>query len=195
MKSTDGTQHSLEMVPEEKDLGITIDRNLTFAKHIGEKVTKANQVMGMIRKCFVHIDQENFKWLFKSIVRPHLEYANAIWNPVMKKDITSIENVQRHATKMVPQLKDMSYTDRLKQLKMPTLRYRRIRVDMIETYKIIREIYDQRAIPTLSLENPDTGTRGHEFKLYKHRSKTRLRQNSFTERIVSPWNSLPSNVV
>ena len=101
MKSTDGTQHSLEMVSEEKDLGITIDRSLTCAKHIGEKVTKANQVMGMIRRFFVHIDQENFKWLFKLIVRPHLEYANAIWNPVMKKDITSIENVQRHATKMV----------------------------------------------------------------------------------------------
>ena len=105
MKSTDGTQHSLEMVSEEKDLGITIDQNLTFAKHTGEKVTKANQVMGMIRRCFVHIDQENFKWLLKSIVRPHLEYANAIWNPVMKKDITSIENVQRHATKMVPHFK------------------------------------------------------------------------------------------
>ena len=104
----------------------------------------------------------------------------------MKKDITSIEHVQRRATKMVPQLKDMSYTDRLKQLKMPTLRYRRIRGDMIETYKIIREIYDQRAIPTLSLENPDTGTRCHVFKLFKHRSKTRLRQNSFTERIISP---------
>ena len=66
---------------------------------------------------------------------------------------------------------------------------------MIETFKIIIEIYDQRAIPTLSPENPDTGTRGHEFKLYKHRSQTRLRQNSFTERIVSPWNSLPSHVV
>ena len=163
----------MEKVSEEKDLGITIDRNLTFAKNISEKVTKANQVMGMIRRCFVHIDQENFKWLFKSIVCPHLEYVNAIWNPVMKKDITSIENVQRRATKMVPQQKDMSYTDRLKQLKMPTLRYRRIRGDMIEAFKIIREIYEQRAIPTLSPENPDKVTRGHEFKLYKHRSQTR----------------------
>ena len=36
-----GTQHSLKKVSEEKDLGITIDRNLTFAKHIGEKVAKA----------------------------------------------------------------------------------------------------------------------------------------------------------
>ncbi len=195
MTSSDGTQHDLEMVSEEKDLGIKIDRNLTFDKHIGEKVTKANQVMGMIRRCFVHIDEENFKWLFKSIVRPHLEYANAIWNPIRMKDITLIENVQRRATKMVPQLKDMSYTNRLKHLKMPTLRYRRFRGDMIETFKIIRHIYDQRAIPTLSPENPDRRTRGHEFKLYKHRSQTRLRQHSFTERIVTPWNSLPNHVV
>ncbi len=96
---------------------------------------------------------------------------------------------------MVPQLKDMSYTNRLKHLKMPTLRYRRIRGDMIETFKIIRHLYDLRAIPTLSPENPDRRTRGHEFKLYKHRSQTRLRQHSFTERIVTPWNSLPNHVV
>ena len=70
MKSAnaDGSQHNLEVVSEEKDPGITIDRNLTFEKHIGGKVTKANQMMGMIRRCFVYIDKENFKWLFKSIV-------------------------------------------------------------------------------------------------------------------------------
>ena len=117
----------------------------------------------LIPKPVTQIDQENFKWLFKSIVRPHLEYANTIWNPARKKDITSIENVQRRATKIIPQLKDMNYADRLKQLKMPTSRYRRIRGDIIESFKIIREIYDPRAIPTLFPENPDTGTRVYEI--------------------------------
>ena len=56
---------------------------------------------------------------------------------------TLIENVQRRATKQVPSLKQLSYTDRLKKLKMPTLKYRRIRGDMIETFKIVNGIYDR----------------------------------------------------
>ena len=60
------------------------------------------------------MDPENFRWLYKAVVRPHLEYANAVWCPLRKKEITMIENVQRRATKMVPGLKDRSYVDRLK---------------------------------------------------------------------------------
>jgi hypothetical protein len=55
-------------------------------------------------------------------------------------DIEKIENVQRRATKQVPTLKNMEYTERLKQLKMPTLKYRRMRGDMIEVFKIINDI-------------------------------------------------------
>jgi hypothetical protein len=42
-----------------------------------------------------------------------------------------------------PSLKNLEYTDRLKKLKMPTLKYRRLRGDMIETFKIINGIYDR----------------------------------------------------
>ena len=53
--------------------------------------------------------------------RPHLEYANPVWNSYLKKHIDMIENVQRRATKMVPGLADLTYEDRLKRLKLPTL--------------------------------------------------------------------------
>jgi hypothetical protein len=65
--------------------------------------------------------------LFQAVVRPILEYAAAVWSPYTKKDIELIENVQRRATKQVPSLKQLSYTDRLKKLKMPTLKYRRLK--------------------------------------------------------------------
>jgi hypothetical protein len=72
-----------------------------------------------------------------------LEYAVAVWFPYTKKDIELIENVQRRATKEVPSLKQLSYTDRLKKLKMSLLKYHRLRGDMIETFKIINGIYDK----------------------------------------------------
>ena len=73
------------------------------------------------------------------MVRPLLEYANSIWSPWRVCDLTKIEKVQTKATKYMWWGKDLSYDDRLRRLKLPTLNYRRIRGDMIELYKIITD--------------------------------------------------------
>ena len=69
----------------------------------------------------------SFLLLYKSMVRPHLEYANSVWCPYQKRDITEIEKVQKRATKLIISFKNMSYIDRLSRLKLPTLKYRRLR--------------------------------------------------------------------
>ena len=46
----------------------------------------------MIRRAFITLDEEVFLCLFKAFVRPHLEYANAVWNPYKRKDVTALEN-------------------------------------------------------------------------------------------------------
>ena len=186
--------HPLKVVKEEKDLGVTIDNSLTFRKHISMKVNKANQMMGLIRRSFVQLDGKIFRWLFKAIVRPHLEYLNAVWYPWRKLDMIALENVQRRATKMIPGFKNMSYPERLRQLELPTLKYRRQRGDMIETYKIITGIYDPEASLSPRLEG-DRRTRGHRYKLLKTRRKTRLKQHFFFDRITNIWNNLPDTVV
>ena len=87
------------------------------------------------------MDEQCFCTIFKSLIRPHIEYANKIWSPHLKKHITSLENVQRRATKLIPGFKDIEYKERLRKLKLPTLAYRRLRGDMIELYKILTEKY------------------------------------------------------
>ena len=108
--------------------------------------------------------------LYKCMVRPHLDYVNSIWYPNKKKHIQAMENVQKRATKQLPGFHNLSYSDRLKQLRLPTLTYRRLRGDMIETYKIINNIHDQESSPKLSRCEDifeRTGNRGHPHKLYK----------------------------
>ena len=139
------------------------------------------------------LNKRNLVLLFKSLIRPHLEYMNQIWSPHKKKDIQEIESVQRRATKLVPELKNKTYQERLKILELPTLVYRRLRGDMIETYKIIN-IYDSNAVPNITKES-HSRTRGHSQKIVKRRSITNLRQNFFTQRIVNTWNGLPNYVV
>ena len=57
-----------------------------------------------------------FMSLYKSIVKPHLEYASCKWAPVYKRDCIALENVQRRATKMVPCLRNLPYSERLKKI-------------------------------------------------------------------------------
>ena len=150
--------HIVDRVKMEKDLGLAVDTRLTFEKHISDKVNKANQMMGLVRRSFIFMDHDNFRWLYKAIVRPHLEYINSVWSPMRKKDINTIENVQRRVTKMIPGLKDLNYPQRLRALKLPTLVYRRLRGDMIETYKVIRKVYDTEAAPIMPMTGSDRST-------------------------------------
>ena len=83
---------------------------------------------------YTFLDETSFRYLFQALVRPHIEYAEAVWSPFTKKDIDTIEKVQKRATKLIPFLKNMDYPNRLKKLEMPTLQYRRLRGDMIEVY-------------------------------------------------------------
>ena len=85
----------LDHVFEEKDLGVIIDMGLTFEEHIATKVKKANGIMGLIRRSFSFLDGETFKKLYTSFVRPHLEYANPVWSPHLRKHIRLLESVQK----------------------------------------------------------------------------------------------------
>ncbi len=83
--------------------------------------------MGLIRRTFSFLDMETFKQLYTSFVRPHLEYAQPVWSPHLRKHIKMVENVQIRATKLVDGLKNLDYAERLDKLGLPTLLHRRER--------------------------------------------------------------------
>ena len=76
-----------------------------------------------------------------------------------------IENVQRRSTKLIPGFKTLSYKERLQKLKLPTLKYRRLRWDMIEVYKILHGVYDERVTSELFNIKDQARTRGHSLRL------------------------------
>ena len=178
----------------EKDLGVIIDSELNFDSHITSKINKANSVAGLIRRTMQFLDADSFRLLFTALVRPHLEYANSVWNPHLKKHITAIENVQRRATKFVPGLSKLPYKERLQKVKLPTLSYRRYRGDMIEVFKITHGLYDE-SVSTELLVKQHSITRGHPYSLYKRHCRLDLRKYSFCNRVVDQWNVLPEHVV
>ena len=128
--------------------------------------------------------------LFKSVVRPHLEYDSTIWSPMYKKDKIQIENVQRHATRLVKSIQHLTFSERLKALGLPSLEYRRERSDMIQVYKIMHGI-DKVDKDRLFTMNPYVATRGHSKKIFKKIFRLNIRANTFSNPVVDNWNSLP----
>ena len=88
----------------------------------------------------------------------------------------------------------MKYTERLKYLKLPTLKYRRYRGDMIEVFKIVKGFYDKNIVPNI-LASTNTHTRGNSHKLKVTYFRLNISKFSFCNRVVAVWNSLPDTVV
>ena len=180
----------------EKDLGVQIDQTLKFKQHITSKVKTANSMVGAIRRSFKYLDIPNFRLLYKGMVRCHLEYAVTSWTPSQEKLIDQLEGVQRRATALPSETKGLSYEDRLRKIGIPSLRYRRLRADMIETHKMLHNEYDLNVCPKLILRKSviKTPSRSNSLALYHSRNRNETRRNYFTQRIVEPWNSLPEPV-
>ena len=153
-------------------------------KHIAIKVRTANAIVGQIRRAFTHLDCQTFKKLYTAFVRPHLEYAQAVWTPISRKLVNMIENVQIRATKLVNGMGNMEYTERLAVLDLPTLSFRRLRGDMIELYKhfnkcdrtTITSTFQQKARPSrihkLQIQDIEAkdGARGVQRKSFYFRN-------------------------
>ena len=129
--------------------------------------------------------------LFKSLIRPLLEYGQSIWSPHLLKQSRLIENVQRRATKLIHTIKDLPYRKRLEHLRLPSLKYRRLRGDLIQVYNLFKTDSFHKFFTLSTHDN----TRGHDFKIYKKHSRTNTRKHSFSNRIVNTWNNLPHHTV
>ena len=95
---------------------------------------KASSVLGLINRHFKDLDIDSFRILYKSFVRPDLEYCVQVWSPYLRKDIEILEKVQRRATRLVTGMRKTGYEERLRVIGLQTLEQRRIRGDMLEVY-------------------------------------------------------------
>ena len=178
---------------EEKDLGVIITSNLKPSKQCIEVEKKAQKVLGYIKRQFTTRKKETILTLYNALVRPHLEYAVQFWSPSQRKDIERLELIQARATKLIPSIRHIGYQRRLERLKLYSLEKRRLRGQLIETFKILKGInnLDYRHLFTLS----NNQTRSNGWKLELKRFNTSQCGNYFTYKIPSFWNRLPADVV
>ena len=157
-----------------------ISNDLKPSKHIAYICNKANQRIGMLKRCITDRSRDTVHKFYKALIRPILETCSPIWSPWLKKDKDCLDDVQSRCEKLCGE-------------SLECLETRRKRADLREAYKIINNCY--KIDNTTYFSRSDTTTRGHKVKLFKRGCRTELRRNFFSHRVVDEWNTLPANTV
>ena len=149
----------------------------------------------MMSRSFHYRNKSTWIKLYKTYVCPHLEYAAACWNPWTKKDIETLENVQRRAVKMCTNVKANEYKDKLQELILESLEQRRKKFDLIQTWKILHR-HDNVKEETWFQRAYEGATRNTSSKmnLKSKEGKLDIRRNFYTIRVEKMWNKLPEHV-
>ena len=96
----------------EKDIGVIIQRNLKPSMQCAKAAKTANAVLGQISRAVSYRDKNTFLRLFRTYVRPHLEYCAPAWSPWTLGDKEVLEKVQRRAIGMVTNFRGKSYEEK-----------------------------------------------------------------------------------
>ena len=100
-----------------KDLGITMSHDLSWSKHIAQISSKAYHILGLLRRTLSATNSiTTRKSLYISLVRSQLLYGSQIWRPILIKDINSLEQTKRWATKFILNGHYTDYKSRLLKL-------------------------------------------------------------------------------
>ena len=181
----------LPEIKSEKDLGVLVSDSLSWQPHIDAIVKKANSCVAWVLRSVISRSPKVMLQIFKSMIRPHLEYCVQLWSPLPAHGswatILAIENVQRTFTRAIDGLGLLTYENRLKKLGLTTLLERRARGDLIETFRNISGIanYGENFF-NVSKRRLNIISRPGDQKKYKYEFLCR--------RVISYWNKLPIDV-
>ena len=187
--------HPLDQVKMFKYLGVLLSHDLSWGEHVQSVCSKARKILGLLyRRFYNNAPSNSLVQLYLSLVRPHLDYASAIWSPHVKKDKIALENVQKLACRMATRSWDSSYKDVLDFVDLPSLECRRLETRLCLLYKIIYKLcyFDDGIItPSTSLTHHAL----HNLVLNRPFARTNSYFYSFVPYTISLWNNLDSSFV
>ena len=178
----------------QKHLGLFLDSKLNFSGHINEKIKKATKGINFIRKMNLSLPRFSLLTIYKSFVRPHLDYGDVIYDQPNNSSLSDkIESVQYNAVLAITgAIRGTSREKLYQELGLEFLRNRKWLRRMSYLYKIVSTkfppyLYD--LIPRIQKSHRYPGC----FKPLRCRAE--LFRNSFLPFTVNEWNKLDSDIM
>ena len=187
--------HTLQMEDSTRYLGVELQSNMSWNRHMDQAVKKANSTLGFLRRNLRISNEQTKLSAYFSMVRPIVEYCSTVWNPYTREYTKKVEMVQRRAARYVTNRyhNTSSVTSMLDHLEWESLEARRAKNQLTMFFKIIHGLVD---IPANDYLVPaSTRTRSqHSLKFLQIPVSSEYYKSSFFPRTVCRWNSLPANV-
>ena len=187
----------LDTVPTHKYLGVHLSADMRWNTHVSSARGKASRTLGFLRRNLSRCNADIKILAFKTLVRPHLEYCDTVWDPHTHNNINKLEAIQNKAARWIR--RDYRHTTSVTLLKQD------IKLDPLATR---RQIHRQQMLYKITNNlvdiNKDTylhptrirNTRGsHNLKYHTYQTSTDIFRHSFFPRTIQEWNHLPSHVV
>ena len=187
MYFTPGMDEVIEEKESLRDLGVMMTNSASFNNHINLVCKKVIQKSGWIFRTFKSRDTFFLKYMWKSLIQPHVDYCSQLYMPTNPGEMEKIGNLFRNFSKKIPALKGMDYWTRLKHLRMYSQQRRLERYRILYVWKIHRRI-----VPNCGLEFTSEETRrGAEVLIPNLKGTSKGRDQSFQVHGGKLFNSLP----
>ena len=183
----------LPVIESMVELGVIRSANGGYDGQCAAVRAKANKISGAIRRVFQLRDPRLLWPAFCSYVLPVLNYCSSAWSPSLIKNIKHIEQVQRRFTKSMPNMRDLTYEERLTKLGALSPADRRMYNDMVLTFKALHGLINCTA-EDLGLTVMQTITRGGGIRLVQRVPISRTTAALFSLRVPTAWNKLPLTI-
>ena len=189
----------IETVDEVRDLGIVMSSTAVFDSQINTAAIKSNRQAGWVLRVFKTRQELPLMTLYKSLIRPHLEFCCQLWSPVRVGMIRKLESVQRSYTARISGIGHLNYWQRLEHLRLHSLERRRERYQIIYVFKVITSIVPNFSNQKFRIETVLSGRRGRSCVLPPLNTGTSARMQtivdgSFSVRGAKLFNSLPKKL-
>ena len=169
---------------------------MTWSPHITNVCNKSRKLIGLLyRRFYQNSSSHILLKLYKSFIRPHLEYSSVVWNPHLKGEIEVLEKVQKFALRVCTKSWDSHYKDLLSRASLTSLQTRRVQASLCHLYKIIHNLTDFPEAPVSNREIPYNNRSVNAQSLSVLPFKTSAYQNSFFPSAICNWNKLPKETL
>ena len=173
-----------------KDLGVIMSESGDFEEHIKSVITKVRRLMSWVKRCFVSRSPVFMKFIWRTYIQPHLDYASQLWSPGASKELQNLEALQRTFSSWISDSQDSDYWQRLVKYKLNSIERRFERYKIILTWKILEGLSPNCGIASIS--RPATGRLCQIPGSIGRRSSARsLRASSFQVSGPALYNCLP----
>ena len=169
-----------------------MSRDLSWSNHVDTLVNKANKVLCLLKRPVGSKNRKIFSVLYRSLVRPLLEYASPVWSPYLVKDKLAIESTQRRASRIVlgQKRRETSYEDRCELLGWSTLERRKEYFSLVECYKIVFDLNGLECSDYFEFCNNNRRS-NNPFRIRMKSAEVNAFKHSF---FLEEWNNLPHHL-